>query len=425
MLTRVADGPPARRRVRRNRLLAIALTVLLVLVGTGTVVYLHLQGNLRTSALTGGGHEHANSDGDTPINLLVMGSDTRASSGDCSIGGDCSAANATSTNATSVGANADVEMLVHISADRSNATVMSIPRDTTVTVPQCTDPATGRTEQPHVDRINSTMQYGPNCTVAAVHQLTGVPIDHFMVIDFSGVVRMSDAVGGVPVCVDNNVYDPYSHLKLAKGRHTLKGLAALEFLRTRHGFGDGGDIGRTVAQHIFLSSMLRDMESASTLANPVKVLGLANAATSSVTVDDKLGSIPALTDLAYQLNQVPGARTTFVTAPTRADPANAAAVIPAPNARALFAKIAADVSLTSTSPKGSPTSSPTGSTQSSPTGATTSSGKSAGADDHATTVEAATGCAGVSTADTVTVGGVAMNPTQAFAASRNVPVSAP
>ncbi|NNG40548.1 LCP family protein [Flexivirga sp. ID2601S] len=430
MLLRVADVPPGRRRVRRNRLLTIGLTLLLVVVGSGAAIYLHLQGNLRTSALTGGGHEHANAAGDAPINLLVLGSDTRASKGDCSIGGDCSAASATSGNATSAGANADVEMLVHISADRSNATVMSIPRDTMVTVPQCTNSSTGRSEAPHLDRINSTLQYGPGCTASAVHQLTGVPIDHFMVIDFSGVVTMSDAVGGVQVCVDNNVYDPYSHLKLAKGRHTLKGLAALEFLRTRHGFGDGGDIGRTVAQHIFLSSMLRDMESASTLANPVKVLGLANAATSAVTVDDKLGSIPALTDLAYQLNQVPGSRTTFVTMPTVADPSSAAAVIPAQNASALFGKIAGDVSLTpGQGRKGSAAKSsasvPAASSSASPSVSSSGPTASAAADEHATTVEAATGCARVGTAATVSVGGVAMNPTQAFAASRSVPVSAP
>ncbi|MFC6707513.1 LCP family protein [Flexivirga alba] len=423
-----------RRAVVRRRIGAGVLALLLVIVGSGVAFYLHLNGNLRTAALTSGGHEKANASGHTPINLLVIGSDTRSSSADCAIGGDCSASSATSTKATSASANGDVLMVVHISADRSNATVMSIPRDTMITVPACKDAATGAAETPHTDRINSTLQYGADCTSAAVHQLTGVPIDHFLVIDFAGVVKMSDAIGGVPVCVNNNVYDPYSHLKLAKGTHTLQGKAALEFLRTRHGFGDGGDIGRTVAQHIFLSSMLREMKSASTLANPVKVVKLADAATSAVTVDTGLGSVNSLTSLAYQLGQVPGSRTTFVTMPTVADPANPNTVIPASNAQALFTKIADDTSLTkpagsggtatarSTATASSGVSSAATSRGTTPTGSSTSS--AATGDIHATTVTAATGCAQVGTAATVTVGGRAMTPTQAYAASPTVPDSA-
>lgn len=411
-----ADVRPGRRRVLRRRIGVGALVILLAVVGSGIALYLHLNGNLHTAPLTAGGKEKVDSGGHSPINILVMGSDTRASSADCAIGGDCSRKQATSTKATSAGANADVMMVVHISADRSNATVMSIPRDTMIPLPSCAGGSgTPTSATPNVGRINSTLQSGANCAAAAVHTLTGVPIDHFMVIDFAGVVSMSDAVGGVPVCVNRNVYDPYSHLKLTAGTHTLKGKAALEFLRTRHGFGDGGDIGRTVAQHIFLSSMLREMESASTLANPVRVLRLANAATSAVTVDTKLGSVPALTSLAYQLNQVPGARTTFVTMPTVSDPSNANAVIPAKSARALFTRMADDESLSSTGGKAHSkvahsTPSPSSSSSSAP--------------DYATTVTSSRGCAIVSTQGTVQVKGVAMTPTQAFAASPKVALSA-
>lgn len=419
----------------RRRIAVGVLVALLVVVGSGIGLYLHLNGNLRTASLTSGGHETTAASGSTAINLLVIGSDTRASSADCAIGGDCSRASATSTKATSAAANADVLMIVHISADRSNATVMSIPRDTMITVPSCQNPATGAVESPHTDRINSTLQYGANCTASAVHRLTGIAIDHFLVIDFAGVVKMSDAIGGVPVCVNNDVYDPYSHLKLAKGTHTLQGAAALEFLRTRHGFGDGGDIGRTVAQHIFLSSMLREMESASTLANPVTVLKLANAATSAITVDTGLGSVAALTSLAYQLNEVPGSRTTFVTMPTLPDPANLDVVVPAPNARSLFHEIARDQSLSSpptgsVAPDSSSPSKP--STTASPRPPAGSGGTSTGAassipsaNDYAATVTSATGCAQVSTQRTVVVNGIPMTPTQAYAASSALPDSAP
>jgi len=419
------------RPVWRRRAAGSALALLLVLVCSGVLLYVHLNANLHTAAFTTHGRETTDAAGRTPINLLVIGSDTRGSSRDCKLGGDCSIADATSTKATSEAANADVLMVVHISADRSNATVLSIPRDTMMTVPSCTDGATGAVQSKHTARINSTLEYGPDCTATAVHQLTGIAIDHFLVIDFQGVVTMSDAVGGVSVCVDRDVYDPYSHLKLAKGTHTLQGAAALEFLRTRHGFGDGSDIGRTVSQHIFLASMLRNMESASTLANPVKVLKLADAATSAVTVDPGLGSVKSLTWLAYQLNQVPGSRTSFVTMPTAPDPANPNVVVPASNARALFDKVASDTSLTagrvgatSSSPARRRTASATRSAGPRAGGTPADDATTAGRD-YATTVTSAIGCAQVSTQRTVIVNGLPMTPTQAYQLSAATPDSAP
>ena len=380
-------------------------------------VYHHLDSNIRTMQMTGGGTHRptAGHDGATAVphvaeNILVMGSDTRASAVDCKIGGDC----ASQQSGEPRQVNADVQMLVHISADRSNVTVMSIPRDTIVRLPACKNPRTGASESPHRDRINGTLTYGPSCTVAAVHQLTGIAIDHFMMIDFAGVVHMSDAVGGVPVCVSDDVYDPYSHLKLSKGTHTLKGLAALEFLRTRHGFGNGGDIGRTVAQHLFLSSMLRRMESASTLANPVKVYGLADAATKAVTVDTGLGSIKDLVSLAGTLRGIPSDRMTFLTMPTVPTPGNPNTVDPAPSAQNVFRRIRDDVSF-SRAPGHHPHAPRTH--KPAPT--------SSDAPDFATTAKEATGCAPVGNQQTVAVGGVPMTPQQAYAASSGVRDSAP
>ncbi len=170
-----------------------------------------------------------------------------------------------------------------------------------------------------------------------------------MQLDFSGVVRMSDAVGGVPVCVDSDVYDTYSHLKLSKGTHTLKGVAALEFLRSRHGFGDGSDLGRTYAQHLYLSSLIRKLKSAGTLTNPASVYHLADAATKALTVDTGLGSISKLTGLAGDLNKVPSKRITFTTMQTAPDPADVNRVVVGTGARTLFGTIAADQSLTTAS----------------------------------------------------------------------------
>jgi LCP family protein required for cell wall assembly len=328
-----------RRRVARIALLTVS-ALILVTAGAGAWLYEHLNGNINSISLDGkGGSEKADAFGRTPINLLVIGSDGRNNAADCKLGGGCGSAKAT------VGHNADVEMVVHVSADRSNATVMSVPRDTMTHVPACTDPDSKQSTPGYYGQINSALQYGPACQVETVHQLTGITIDHFVMLDFSGVVKMSDAVGGVSVCVSDNVYDTYSHLKLAKGTHTLKGDAALEFVRSRHGFGDGSDLGRTVSQHLFLSAMIRKFKSAGTLANPEKVYSLADAATKALTVDDGLGSVTKLISLATDLNKVPSKRMTFTTMQTAADPANKDRVVPAAAAKQLFATIANDQSL--------------------------------------------------------------------------------
>jgi LCP family protein required for cell wall assembly len=324
------------------KIIGISLSVVIVLTaGAGWWFYQHLNGNIHSVALDGkGGTEKADAFGRTPINILVMGSDGRTSSEDCKLGGGCS------KTGVQTGSNADVEMVVHISADRSNATVMSIPRDTMTKVPACTDSETRQSTNGYYGQINSALQYGPACQVATVHQLTGIPIDHFVKLDFSGVVKMSDAVGGVSVCVSDNVYDTYSHLKLSKGDHTLKGQGALEFVRSRHGFGDGSDLGRTTTQHIFLSSMIRKFKSAGTLTDPTAVYGLADAATKALTVDDGLGTVKKLISLASDVNKVPTKRMTFTTMQTAPDPTDNNRLVVGPGARTLFSTIANDQSLT-------------------------------------------------------------------------------
>ncbi|MFJ8057470.1 LCP family protein [Streptomyces sp. NPDC096142] len=330
------------------RIVGMCLSILvLATAGAGWWFYQHLNGNINSLALDGkGGSETADAFGRTPINILVMGSDGRTSAADCKLGGGCS-----KTGVQSGNGNADVEMVVHIAADRSNATVMSIPRDTMTNIPACKDPDGSASTTGYYGQINSALRYGPACQVDTVHRLTGIPIDHFVKLDFSGVVKMSDAVGGVSVCVSDNVYDTYSHLKLSKGTHTLKGEAALQFVRSRHGFGDGSDLGRTVSQHIFLSAMIRKFKSAGTLTDPAAVYSLADAATKALTVDDGLGSVKKLIGLAADLNKVPAKRMTFTTMQTAPDPSDSNRVVVGAGARSLFATIAGDQSLTTGSGK--------------------------------------------------------------------------
>ncbi|MFJ9817377.1 LCP family protein [Streptomyces sp. NPDC101151] len=352
--SRSHGGARNRRRARPagrgKQVLKIAGICMALLVlgtaGVGWWFYQHLNGNIHSVSLDGkGGTEQADAFGRTPINILVMGSDGRTSKTDCKLGGGCS------QTGVQTGSNADVQMVVHISADRSNATVMSIPRDTMTRVPACKDRATGQSTSGYYGQINSALQYGPACQVATVHRLTGIPIDHFVKLDFSGVVKMSDAVGGVPVCVSDDVYDTYSHLKLSKGTHTLKGVAALQFVRSRHGFGDGSDLGRTISQHIFLGAMIRTFKSAGTLTDPSAVYDLADAATKSLTVDDGLGTVKKLVALAADVNKVPTKRMTFTTMQTGADPDDSNRVVVGAGAKTLFATIANDQSLTTGSGK--------------------------------------------------------------------------
>lgn len=350
---------PVRRGRRVLKIVGWCMAVLVLgTAGAGWWFYQHLNGNIKSVSLDGkGGTEEADAFGRTPINILVMGSDARTSKTDCKLGGGCS-----QTGVQSGYGNADVEMVVHISADRSNATVMSIPRDTMVDVPACEDTENKTSTKGYYGQVNSALQYGPACQVATVHELTGIPIDHFVKLDFSGVVDMSDAVGGVSVCVDSNVYDTYSHLKLSEGTHTLKGEAALQFVRSRHGFGDGSDLGRTVSQHIFLSAMMRKFKDAGTLTDPTKVYALANAATKALTVDDGLGSVKKLISLAADLNKVPTKRITFTTMQTAPDPNDENRVVVAAAAKTLFKTMANDQSLTTSSgKKSSATASPSAS----------------------------------------------------------------
>ncbi|WP_225846763.1 LCP family protein [Streptomyces sp. HPF1205] len=431
----VAARPTGGRRIVRALAVGLAALVLLT-AGAGAYVYLRLNGNLRQLPLFGGvygdaGTERPDAFGRTPLNVLVIGSDTRADPADCRLGGDCGP-----------GRNADVEMLLHLSADRSHATALSIPRDTVTDLPACRRPR-GGVAPARRGPVNSSLQYGPGCTVAAVHTLTGIPIDHFVLVDFAGVVRMSDAVGGVPVCVDRDVYDPYSRLKLARGRHALAGQAALEFLRSRHAFGDGSDLGRADAQHLYLVSLLRRMRGSGSPADPAGLLSLADAATRSLTVDPGLAAVSRLAGLASDVRKVPAERFSFTTMPSAPDPSDPARLVVAPAARGLFAALAADRAPRIAAGAGSgggrrgpaprPAATPT--TTGAATGAATGAGTARASDEAlgstapapaapGITAASGTACAEVATGRTVTVGGRAMTPTQAFAATPRVPVSA-
>ncbi|MEU5837482.1 LCP family protein [Streptomyces diacarni] len=335
-----AGGPPRRgRRVLRWSAIVLALLILAT-AGAGYLYYQHLNGNLDKDDLNLGDSKldkaDPNAEGQIPMNILLLGSDSRASAENVRLGGSRADRDRPPL--------ADVQMLLHVSADRSNMSVVSVPRDTRTTIPKCTDPDDGKVYPKTVDKINTSLQHGgPGCTVATWEEMTGVPIDHFMMIDFAGVVSMADAVGGVPVCVDNNVHDPKSKLKLKKGTSVIKGEQALSWLRTRHGFGDGTDIGRAKAQHMYMNAMVRQLKSGTKLTDPGKLRSLAEAATKALTVDKGIGSVKKLYDLGNDLKRVPTKRITMATMPWEYGPGGSYVVPEKDDADKVFSLIRNDV----------------------------------------------------------------------------------
>jgi LCP family protein required for cell wall assembly len=245
--------------------------------------------------------------GNSAMNILVIGTDARNNPADCKLGGDCSIG--------STGGNADVEMIVHLSADRSNMEIISIPRDTYVNVPAC-KANSGGTINAYFGMVNSALQVNTGCQVDTVQQLTGLQIDHFIEVDFNGVVQMTNAVGGVQICVKTAITDSYSHLSLPAGTSTVQGTTALALLRSRHGFGDGSDLERQQVQHMYLSSLIRKIKANANFMNASNLLGIADTATKSVTVDPGLDGITNLISLGQDLNKVPTKRIEFLTMPT-------------------------------------------------------------------------------------------------------------
>jgi LCP family protein required for cell wall assembly len=206
-------------------------------------------------------------------------------------------------------------MVLHVSADHKDATLVSFPRDTMMPIPECTAPDGQVIEAQDEAQINGALAYGPYCTMDAISAFTGLPIDHFVVVDFDGVIEMTNAIGGVDVCVEHDVEDTDSGLFLTAGEHNLQGADALAFVRTREGFADGSDLGRISAQQTFLAALARKVKSAGTLANPVALFNLADAASRSVSVDPALGAVPSMVGLAGTLANVDLNRMVFLQLP--------------------------------------------------------------------------------------------------------------
>ncbi|MFI2430362.1 LCP family protein [Streptomyces sp. NPDC018693] len=330
MTRRAEHGDNARRAGRRSgahlgALKAVGLTLVSLLVlglGAGGWVYWHLNGNIKSVDIDQAlgddrparamvtpsptGTEPAVPLPTEALNILVLGSDSRDGEENEELGGGEGGG----------GARSDTAMVVHIDAGRSAGTVVSIPRDTLVTRPSCPLPDGRSTAVAYGAMFNSAYAVGgPVCAVKTVESLTNVRMDHYIELDFAGFARLVDALGGVTVTTPADIDDEDSHLRLAAGTHHLDGRTALALARTRHGIGDGSDLGRIELQHTLVKALLDRISTTSLLTSPTRLYELADALTDSLTTDTGLDSLSELMELGESLRDLTTDSMTTLTMP--------------------------------------------------------------------------------------------------------------
>jgi LCP family protein required for cell wall assembly len=298
---------PGSRRPVLKAIAASTALVLLAVAGSLFLVYRHLEGNITISQgfqqITEPRPEEVEVEGPKkPLNILILGSDTRAGQSD--VLGETPGLS-------------DTTILLHLSADRERAYGVSIPRDLMVPRPQCqgrdgesTVPAAG------IAQWNDAFALGGEaCTIAQFEKMSDLRVNHFVVVDFNGFKSMVDALGGVPVCVPKEVNDPIGDIYLPAGSYEVTGNQALNYVRVRHEISDNGDIGRMRRQQAFLASMVNKAVSAGTLLNPPRLIRFLNAGTKSLTTDPGLSDLRDLIGLAQEVRGIGLNRVQFFTVP--------------------------------------------------------------------------------------------------------------
>ncbi|GAA1957678.1 LCP family protein [Microbacterium deminutum] len=249
----------------------------------------------------------------------------------------------------------DVNMLVHISDAPRRVTVISFPRDLMVPIPACT--RKDGSESPAMSRqpLNSAYSYGGlSCIVKTVSQLSGLNIPFAAKVTWGGVIQVTNAVGGVDVCLASGIKDSYTGIDWPAGMRNIQGLEALQFLRTRHGVGDGSDLGRISNQQQYMSRLARKLMSEDVLSNPATLYKLATTAVHNVTPSQSLTNPLTLVQIALAVKNVPFDEIAFVQYPVLSDPTDPNKVIPdLSSADALWAALAANKPLKLTGAAGS------------------------------------------------------------------------
>jgi len=271
------------------------------------------------------------------VNMLLVGTDECEPSFAQLFGDRC-------TGADSEGSLNDVNMLVHISDAPRRVTVISFPRDLMVPIPSCTDKDGNETSAMSKQQINSAFSYGGlSCVVQTVSELSGLEIPFAAKVSFGGVINITDAIGGVDVCIANGIKDRYTGIDWPAGMRTVQGLDALQFLRTRHGVGDGGDLGRISNQQQYMSRLANKLKSQDVLSNPATLYKLASTALRNVDPSTSLTNPLTLVQIASAVKDVPFNEIVFIQYPTYTDPSNPNRVVPdRTDADTLWAALAAN-----------------------------------------------------------------------------------
>ncbi|WP_322760814.1 LCP family protein [Frankia sp. Cr2] len=308
------DDSPAQRSLFQKLALALAGVVsmaVLTVSGGGYVVFRYFDAQITRVPL---GLDEAERPAEAPPgteNFLLVGSDSREGTG-----------NQYQSEEVVSGQRSDTTMIAHLDAN-GTTTLVSFPRDTLVTIP-----GHGR------NKLNAAITLGgPSLLIRTLENLTDIKIDHFVSIDLAGFKAMTDAIGGVTVCVrplpdgsTSNLHDEWSQWHGVVGENHLNGEQALSFVRQRYGLPDG-DFDRIRRQQQFISTVFQKATSNGVLANPAKLEGLLASATGALTVDDGT-TVDDLRNLATRLRGMSTDAISFETIPvrqpTRADGANAA-----------------------------------------------------------------------------------------------------
>ncbi|MFF3174911.1 LCP family protein [Streptomyces sp. NPDC057900] len=289
--------------------------VVLVAAGTGWWLYKKLDGNIKTDTsaaaeLKAYEKERPPSVVHNAENILLIGSDSRA--------GD----NREYGRDDGGSQRSDTTILLHLAANRKSATAMSIPRDLMANIPAC-HKADKTVSKPQFAQFNWAFEFGGTaCTIRTVEKMTGIRVDHYMVVDFNGFKDMVDAVDGVEICLKEPINDSAAHLKLPAGRKKLNGEQALGYVRVRKSIGNGSDTERMDRQQQFLGALVNKVQSNGVLLNPTRLYPVLDAATKALTTDPGLDTLKDLYDLVRGMRNVPTDKVQFLTVPRQPYAAN-------------------------------------------------------------------------------------------------------
>ncbi|KQR86298.1 LCP family protein [Microbacterium sp. Leaf179] len=322
--SRVRPASPRRRWIRIIAL-TVAVVVLAALVVGGYTAW-SLSQRLQDAAVPlndAPSQAPSLSTYDEPFSLLVVGTDECDDQVKDAFGERC-------TDPGAEGNRNDVNLLVHVSTNPRRVTVVSFPRDLQVAIPDCTREDGSVSSGVWKASINTAYEAGGlTCVADTVSDLSGQPIPFAAKVSFGNVVNITDAVGGVEVCIGGDGIDDYdAGIAWEPGLRVVKGYDALAFLRTRKGIGDGSDLARIGNQQQYLSRLLNKLRSDEVLSNPATLIGLANTAVDNITPSESLADPLRLAQLGYTLKDVPLGDVTFVQYPVVDDPSDTNRVIP-------------------------------------------------------------------------------------------------